>query len=308
MLAGGESAEREVSLRSGAAVAAGLVSAGHRVRRIDPADCRLEHIDWSGVDVCFIALHGGAGEDGRVQQQLESLGVPYTGSGPQACRLAMSKSAAKRRFVECGVPTPAFVLLDVETPAERLDGRVAPLGYPLVVKPESQGSSIGVSLVKGEGELGPALTEIAPLDRCALAEALVRGREFTLAVLDEEPLPLLEIVAAEPIFSYEAKYASSLTEYRLDFELDAPARAEITRVGLAAAHALGTAGLARVDVMLDQRGAAWVLEVNTVPGMTERSLAPQAARRAGLEFPALVDHLVRHCRVPSAMPCGSERV
>src|SRR5262249_21147151 len=146
VLAGGRSAEREVSLRSGAAVQAALAAAGHDAVLRDPAWRKLESLDWPSVDACFVALHGGEGEDGRVQQQLERLGVPYPGSGPAACRLAMSKSASKQRFAELGVPSPPFALLAAYDSPAVVDSLAAPLGYPLVVKPDSQGSSLGVSL------------------------------------------------------------------------------------------------------------------------------------------------------------------
>ncbi len=156
VLAGGDSAEREVSLRSGVAVAEALKAAEHQIRVVDPGECALDSVDWSTADACFIALHGGAGEDGRIQQQLDDLGVPYTGSGPEACWLAMSKSAAKERFVAQGVPTPAFVKIEPsEAPAD-VAARVEPLGYPLIVKPDGEGSSIGLSLVERPAGLATA--------------------------------------------------------------------------------------------------------------------------------------------------------
>lgn len=301
VLAGGSSPEREVSLRSGAAVAKALAGAGHEVERIDPAQRDLIDIAWDHFDACFIALHGGAGEDGRVQQDLERLNVPYTGSGPQACRLAMSKSESKRRFVEFQVPTPHFALIAAHESAAEIAPRVAPLGYPLVVKPDNQGSSLGVTIVDSPRELSRGIAEAFQFDALAIAEPLVRGREFTVSVLDDRALPLVEIISPERVFSYEAKYQSSLTEYRFDFELGEAAQSAISQAALAAARSLGTCGLARVDVIVDHDGEVWVLEVNTVPGMTARSLAPQAAARAGLDLSALCDLLVRQClATPSA--------
>jgi D-alanine-D-alanine ligase len=301
VLAGGDSAEREVSLRSGAAVADALKAAGHQIRVVDPGECSLGNVDWSAVDACFIALHGGAGEDGRIQQHLQRLGVPYTGSGPEACRLAMSKSAAKDRFVARGVPTPAFVKIEPgEAPAD-VAARVEQLGYPLIIKPDGEGSSIGLSLVERPADLAGALaaarghhSEIA-----CIAESFFRGREFTVAVLDEQALPIIEIVSPERVFSYNAKYASAQTQYLFDFELADDVRRQIADAAVAAAKALGTAGLARVDVMLNDQGRVGVLEVNTIPGLTARSLAPQAALRAGMDMTALCDSLVRRCLAAS---------
>jgi D-alanine-D-alanine ligase len=295
VLAGGDSAEREISLQSGAAVAAALVAAGHQATPVDPACRNLADLDWSAFDAAFVALHGGAGEDGRVQQLLEDLGVPYTGSGPAACRLAMSKSASKERFEESRVPTPAFELVDVDEPGRLVASRVARLGYPLIIKPDSQGSSLGVSIVDSAERLPEGIRTAGRYDRALVAESLVTGREFTAAVLGDRPFPLLEILTPERFFSFDAKYQSSLTEYRFDFMLPARNRAELLHAAVAAAQALGTRGLVRVDLMLGHDGRAWVLEVNTSPGMTSRSLAPQAAARAGLDMAALVDLLVRDC-------------
>ncbi|MBI3838072.1 MAG: D-alanine--D-alanine ligase [Planctomycetia bacterium] len=295
VLSGGDSAEREVSVRSGEAVAAALTAAGHCVAALDPLQCDLAQVDWNKFDACFIALHGGAGEDGRVQQLLERLGVPYTGSGPQASQLAMSKSASKRRFQERRVPTPAYVVFDQRDTIGEIAPRVAPLGYPVIIKPDSQGSSLGVAIANTPIDLSRAIAEALAFDRLAIAEPLVRGREFTVAMLDSRPFPLIEIIAPDRVFSYDAKYHSSLTEYRFDFALSTAKRAEISRAATAAADAIGTRGLVRVDAMLGHDGQVWVLEVNTIPGMTSRSLAPQAALRAGLEMAELCDRLVRQC-------------
>jgi D-alanine-D-alanine ligase len=298
VLAGGDSAEREVSLRSGAAVAEALASAGHRVNSIDPARHALADVDWTRFDACFLALHGGAGEDGQVQRQLERLGVPYTGSGPRACRLAMCKSASKERFVEWGVPTPPFVLIDAHDESVDARARVASLGYPLIVKPDAQGSSLGVAVVDSPEELAGSIAAASKFDAMVLAESLVRGREFTIAVLGDRALPMLEIVSPDRVFTYEAKYQSSLTEYKFDFELATKTRAELLHAAVAATQALGTRGLVRVDLMVGHDGQVWVLEVNTIPGMTARSLAPRAAGRVGLSMAALCDLLLRECLSP----------
>ena len=295
VLAGGESAEREVSQRSGAGVAAALCECGHQVTLVDPASQPVGKLNWDDFDVCFIALHGGAGEDGRVQAELARHGVPYTGSGPEACRLAMSKLASKQRFLAEGVPTPRYVLVGADDRLASIARRVSDLGYPLVLKPDDQGSSVGVTIARDSAELPIALAKSRRFGGSVLAETLVIGREFTVAMLDDRPLPLIEIVSPEPVFSYDAKYNSSLTEYKFDFALDDASRGAIEQAAIGAVRALGATGLTRVDVMLDRQASPWVLEVNTIPGMTARSLAPLAAARAGLEMPSLCDHLVKRC-------------
>jgi D-alanine-D-alanine ligase len=295
VLAGGDSPEREVSLRSGAAVGQALAEAGHRTTAIDPAGRQLADIDWSAVDVCFIALHGGAGEDGSVQRELERIGVPYTGSGPDACRLAMSKSASKERFAQHGVPTPPWATIDAHDALCDPQACVCALEYPLVIKPDSQGSSLGVSVVESPAEVSAAVEAASLYDGVVIAEPWIAGREFTVAVLGDRALPILEIVAAERFFSYEAKYKSGETQYRFDFELDTPTRVALLHASVAATRALSTRGLVRVDLLVGRDGRVWVLEVNAIPGMTARSLAPLAAQRAGLPMPALCDTLVRQC-------------
>lgn len=295
VLAGGDSPERSVSLRSGAAVVEALSEAGHQPTLIDPAEQRLAQVDWSEFDACFIALHGGAGEDGRVQRTLARLGVSFTGSGPEACRLAMSKCASKERFVEHHVPTLPWAMLDAQDLTADLRARIARIGFPLVVKPDAQGSSLGVCVARAAEELPGAIAAAAEFDSIVLVEPFVQGREFTVAVLGDRALPMIEIVSPEPLFSYDAKYASVQTEYRFDFELPTRTRVELLHAAVGACRALGTRGLARVDLMVGNDAQVNVLEVNTVPGMTERSLAPLAAQRAGWPMARLCDDLVREC-------------
>lgn len=294
VLAGGESAEREVSLASGRCVAEALDAAGYLAETFDPANCELADIPWGEFEACFIALHGGAGEDGRIQRRLDLLRVAYTGSGPAACRLAMSKSASKERFAQALVPTLPYRLLDTMPGDAPLLGD-ALLAFPLIVKPDSQGSSLGVSAARTELELRTALAACRELDRYAIVEPQIVGREFTVAVLDRTALPLLEIIPPAGLFDYEAKYASETTQYRFDTGLPAKETARLEQIALRAAASLGTAGLCRVDLLLDSAGQPWILEVNTVPGMTDHSLAPMAARRAGWEMPRLCDRLVQQC-------------
>ena len=293
VLYGGDSPEREISLESGRCVAAALAQAGHRVSLVDPAAEPIEEIPWQRFDGCFLALHGGAGEDGRVQSQLEQLGVPYTGPGPAACRVAMSKSASKERFFQAGVPTLPYVLLAVGEPLEDCLARVAPLGYPQVVKPDGQGSSLGVLRVERPEQLAGAVRHAGEYDPFCLVEPFTAAREFTVAVWDNRPLPTIEIVTPRRWFDYDAKYAAPTTQYRLDPSLPEQAARQITETALAAARALGTAGMVRVDLLMPEGGEPVVLEVNTTPGMTSHSLVPMAARHAGLDMPELCDLLIR---------------
>jgi len=293
VLWGGDSPERQVSLASGQCVAEALGDAAYEPTLIDPAREPLEAVDWELFDVCFIALHGGAGEDGRVQHQLERIGVPYTGSGPEASRRAMSKSAAKERFQRAWVPTPAFRLLEAAADDAAVARAAAGLGLPLVVKPDALGSSLGVSVVEEAGQLPAALNAARYHGSPVLMERAIRGRELTVSVLNRRALPVLEIVTDEAVFDYQAKYHSPRTEYRFRTGLPPQTLSAVSGVAVAAAAALDTRGLVRVDVMLDERRRPWVLEVNTVPGMTRRSLSPMAAAASGLDMPALCDWMVR---------------
>ncbi|HWA98004.1 MAG TPA: D-alanine--D-alanine ligase [Pirellulales bacterium] len=300
VLAGGDSHERAVSLSSGREVTLALRSAGHRVEQIDPSHVPLSEVPWSDFDVCLLALHGGSGEDGRVQQQLESLGVRYTGSGPEASRLAMSKSAAKERFFQTRVPTLPYVLFHASEPIDDVTAHIARLGWPVVVKPESQGSSLGVGFAARPSELADRVAEGCEFDHFLLAEPWVDGREFTVAVLGREPLPLLEIATPRGLFDYESKYGHAEAECRFDTGLSREQVVRLQSIAVAAAESLGTTGLVRVDLMLDRNERPWVLEVNTLPGMTPTSLAPQAAQRAGLDLVALCEWMLRDALAATA--------
>ena len=294
LFAGGDSAEREVSLQSGAEVAAALKAAGHTVATIDPAEVNLERLDLKNrFDVCFLALHGGAGEDGRIQQCLEDRRIPYTGSGPRASHAAMSKSISKILFRRHGVPTPEYVVIKPHDPPERVAQRVGPLGFPLVVKPDNQGSSLGVGSARCVEELADRIAQSRRYDDWVLAEQYISGREFTVSVLGRKALPLLEVVGHEEIFDYGSKYASTVIQYRFQTGLAPMEVKGLSDTAVAAARALATSGLVRVDVRLDADLRPWVLEVNTLPGMTDHSMAPKAAAQAGLDMPALCDWMIR---------------
>jgi len=291
VLAGGDSAERQISLASGAFVVRALQAAGHHAWWVDPRRTPLESLDRAHFDCCFIALHGGPGEDGRMQQRLDRLGIPYTGSRPAGSQLAMSKSAAKQRFIAAGVPTPPYATFEVGAPVDQIAAAVAQLGYPLIIKPDAQGSSLGVSRLDAPGEFANAVREVSRLDSLAIAEPYIAGREFTVAVLDGVALPAIEIICTGELFSYDAKYRDDRTEHRFD-TLPAVQAAGLEAIAVEATLALGVSGLSRVDILVDARERPWVIEINTSPGMTDRSLAPLAAARAGLPMPALCELLV----------------
>jgi D-alanine-D-alanine ligase len=289
VLKGGQSAERDVSLASGAAVATALESSGHRVCSVDPAQTSLWEFQWLPDDVVFIALHGEFGEDGQVQELLESLRLPYTGSDSEASRLAFSKSAAKVRFLQRNVPTPPFVLIHHTDPELRIRRVAERVGFPLVVKPDAQGSSLGVSLVRTPRELMPAVQSCFGYGPFGLLEQAVLGTEWTLAMLDDAPLPLIQIGTSHTLFDFEAKYRDEATTCAFEFAIPPGEVARIVDAGRRACEALETTGLARVDLRLDESRRPWVLEVNTVPGMTDHSLVPKAAAQAGLSLGALCE-------------------
>ena len=300
VFAGGESAEREISLQSGAAVARALSERGHDVVTVDPADEDIAAWDGSGIDAVFLALHGPFGEDGTVQQILETAGIPYTGSDAVTSRLAFSKSAAKERFFQRHVPTPAYVLIHESDDAARIEAQARKLGYPLVVKPDAQGSSLGVSIVASPEELPAALSRCFHLDAFGLLEQAIEGTEWTVGVFDDDPLPAIQIVPGRDFYDYAAKYADDATQYLFEFDLPVHVIQAIQSAGVHACRALGTRGVARADLRVDRFGQPWVLEVNTIPGFTDHSLIPKAAGRVGIGFADLCERLVRSCLATGA--------
>lgn len=293
VLLGGPSAEREVSLQSGAAVAAALSAAGHSVVQVDPALVEARDFNWRSVDVAFIALHGRFGEDGQIQQILETAGVPYTGSDVTASRLAISKSATKERFLQQGVPTAPYVLIHESDSAHHITRQASTLGFPLVVKPDTQGSSLGVTIVPSIETLPIALTRCFQYDPFGLLERWIAGTEWTAGFVDDLALPLIHIETDRAFFDYHAKYKDEGTGYRFDGNVTASIQQQIARAAGDACHAVGTRGVARVDLMLDSEDRPWVLEVNTVPGMTDHSLVPKAAAQAGMSFTELCERCLQ---------------
>ena len=282
---GGPSAEREVSLRTGAAVAKALRSLGHHVTEIDPVPGRLELP--AGTDVVFLALHGTYGEDGLVQNELDHLGVPYTGCDAVSSRIAFDKVLTKLACLRDGVPTSPFAVLHKGTTAWP-----AGLKPPTVMKPVRQGSSVGLYFLDEESGMGPALAGVLQHDTEALMEAKVVGRETTVGILDGRALPVVEVRPKQGNYDYQNKYTAGATEYLCPAPFDEATTRAIQAAGLGAFRAVGGRDYARVDVMVAADGSPVVLEVNTLPGMTETSLLPKAAAAAGIDYPQLCQRMV----------------
>ncbi|NLY12927.1 MAG: D-alanine--D-alanine ligase [Gammaproteobacteria bacterium] len=285
VLYGGRSAEREVSLKSGAAVLAALQAAGVDAFAIDVGDDLLARLCEQQIDRAFIVLHGRGGEDGTVQGLLECAGIPYTGSGVLASALAMDKLRTKQIWHSVGLPTPRHAALVTE---EDCHQAAQDLGFPLIVKPASEGSSIGMAKVDDLAALLAAWQDARRFDPQVLVEQWISGPEFTVAMLGGEVLPPIRLGTNHAFYDYEAKYLSNDTKYEIPCGLDAQKEAELRELTARACQALGVTGWGRADVMQDGQGRFWLLEVNTVPGMTDHSLVPMAAKAHGLDFTALV--------------------
>jgi D-alanine-D-alanine ligase len=326
VLLGGVSAERDVSLSSGVRIAAALRERGHTVTCVDPAagvmsEARQRELLADGVgtrppsldalaslgraslgaslaemrevreaECVFLALHGGQGEDGTVQALLNLMGVPYTGSGPLGSALAMDKELSKVLFRAAGVQTADWLMADAngETSPDEV-GRVT--GWPAVVKPSKQGSTVGLSIVRDQTMLGGAVREAFRFDDEVMIERFVPGRELTVGILGDQALPVVEIVPKSGMYDYEAKYTAGMSE-EFAVELPAPLAARLAEQAHGAFRALKLSGYARVDFRLDPQGEPWCLEVNTLPGMTPTSLLPLAAKAAGMDFATLCERIV----------------
>jgi D-alanine-D-alanine ligase len=285
VLFGGKSAERPVSLKSGAAVLEALQAAGVDAFGIDVGDDFLQRLANEKIDRAFIVLHGRGGEDGSMQGLLECLGIPYTGSGVLASALAMDKLRTKQVWQSLGIPTPCHAVLASVADCE---AAAADLGFPLIVKPAHEGSSIGMAKVADLDALIAAWKDAGQYDSQVLVEQWISGPEYTIAMLRGEVLPPIGLGTPHSFYDYDAKYLANDTQYRIPCGLDAAKEAELKDLTARACLAVGAQGWARVDVMQDSAGAFWLLEVNTVPGMTDHSLVPMAARAAGLDFQQLV--------------------
>ncbi|UCD16235.1 MAG: D-alanine--D-alanine ligase [Candidatus Zixiibacteriota bacterium] len=328
ILAGGCSEEREVSLASARAVTATLQKLGHRVKAIDPASgCslldergrylleedlesdsrislkRLDSValttsiglaDHQDIDLVFLALHGGSGEDGTIQAILDIAGMKYTGSGMLASAISMNKAFAKRILRREKIPTPDWLLVKI-TDREDIAGHIPEImkrfAFPLIVKPNNSGSTIGLTLVKKEIQLPGALADAADINAEVLIEQYIKGREITGSVLEGDALPLVEIIPSGDLYDYQCKYTKGKSQYVCPADIAADLTAEIQHLARRAYRLIGCSGLVRIDFILDQRNRPFFLEVNTLPGMTELSLAPMAAGEAGIDFDELVQRM-----------------
>lgn len=285
VLFGGDSAERQISLVSGQAVLSALQSAGVNAEAFDPADRLISDI--KDFDRAFIVLHGRGGEDGTMQGALELLNTPYTGSGVLASALGMDKTRTKMLWLGCDLPTPPYARLHSNTNFEQV---IADLGLPLMVKPAREGSSIGMRKVEKSEDLEPAYAFAAQYDSEIIAEKWVTGKEYTIVILGDKALPVIRLQPHQShgFYDFDAKYNATDTQYLCPCGLDAPDEQRLQSLALNAFDMVGATGWGRIDAMQDQDGNFWLLEVNTVPGMTDHSLVPMAARAAGLSFEQLV--------------------
>lgn len=297
VLMGGPSAEREVSLNTGNAILGALVEKGYQAVGIELDPPKLfEQLKASGCDVVFNAIHGEFGEDGKLQGALELLGIPYTGSGVLASAMAMDKAASKYLFIASAISTPnskVYTKVDLkrELVKEIMDG----FTIPVVVKSAAQGSSIGVTIVEKQEDLPEAIKNAFEYSPNILVEEFIKGRELTVAVWGnehKEALPIIEIIPHSGKYDYKSKYTKGATEYIVPAELDEATVQKVQAVALRAFDVLGCIGIARVDIMLGENGVPYVLEVNSVPGMTATSLVPKAAKAAGISFNDLCEKLL----------------
>lgn len=286
VLMGGWSAEREVSLKSGEAVFSALINANIDAHKIDiKRESIFDDLSKGQFDRAFIILHGPGGEDGVVQSVLEILNLPYTGSGVLASALAMDKLRCKELLQGSGLPTPTYMKLDESTDMDYVG---ATLGFPIMVKPTLEGSSIGMSKVEEESDLKKAWKVAAKYGDTVLAEQWVYGKEYTVAILGETPLPVIRLETKRDFYDYAAKYDDDDTLYHCPCGLDEEQESQLQRLALAAFNAVGAKGWGRVDIMSDEEGKPSVIEINTVPGMTSHSLVPMAAKASGYSFDDLV--------------------
>ena len=291
VLYGGPSAEREVSLVSGKAVIEGLQSMGHEVFASDVSPEDLSGLD-RPADVIFPVLHGQFGESGELQEILEQRRLPFVGSGSAASRLGMNKANTKVTWENAGLPTPKWLYVNADT-ADPSTGSVEGLFAPCVVKAVDSGSSIDVFICRTTDQGRDAVKKVVSKNGRALVEQFIKGTELTVGILEEKPLAPIRIKAPEGFYDYEAKYKGQQTEYHFDLGVPADVVEKVRELGRKAHEVVGCRDLSRVDVMLDEQHRPYLLEINTLPGFTPRSLLPKAAKQAGIEFGPLVDRLVK---------------
>jgi len=288
LLSGGDSEERDISIKSGLAVYQALINLNYEVSLIDPINTDLCTL--VNYDAAFICLHGKNGEDGKIQSLLELLKVPFTGSASTASMLAMNKFYSKLVWNDHALTTPKFLILN----KTNLDYKkiITHLSDPFIVKPSSSGSSFGINLVKNKDDLISAFTDASKYDPTVLAEEFIEGREFTVSILGNKSLGVLEITPKNEFYDYNAKYVSNETVFSKPTDLNPAVLEKMENIALSAFTSIGCSGWGRVDFMMDKKFNLYLIEVNTVPGMTDHSLFPLAARNAGLNFEQTVQHIV----------------
>ena len=291
VMMGGLSREREISLKTGKAILRALTEKGYNASPVDVGPDIAETLIKEKIEIAFIALHGRFGEDGTVQGMLELMRIPYTGSGVLASALALHKIMAKKFFLCENIPTPTYEVF-LREEIEKNPPQNTSLPLPLVVKPAREGSTIGVSIVREENELIPALKEAGKYDDEILVEEFMQGREITVGILEDIPLPIIEIVPKSGFYDYHSKYTKGETEYIIPARIPREKYLYAQDISLKAFQVLGCAGCARVDLMTDEDGNPFVIDVNTMPGMTETSLLPKAASYAGIPFEELVERIL----------------
>ncbi len=290
ILMGGDSTERKISLKSGEAVCEALERKGYNVKRLIietlyDVENLLSKVE---IDCIFIALHGGFGEDGTIQKILDDMKIPYTGSSPQACYLAMNKIESKKVLEENGLPIPAYKILKFNQSLMDLDD----FNLPLVVKPSMQGSSIGLTIVYNKNILKEAIKEAFSFNSQIVIEQYIKGKEITVGILENEVLPVIEIVPKRGFYDYKAKYTKGLTEYLIPAPIDRKLYSKIQNIGLKAHKSLNCDYFSRVDMRLSPEGEVFILEINSIPGLTPGSLLPKAAEVAGVKFEDLCAKIV----------------
>jgi D-alanine-D-alanine ligase len=285
VLLGGNSYEREISLKSGCAVSRALREKGHNVLELDYRLDEIKEIKPEDFDIIFIALHGGDGENGKIQAIFEEKGIVYTGSNSKSSKIGLDKVVSKELFIENGIPTAPYVILKKN---EKIDIK---LKVPFVIKPRGEGSSIGLTIVKNKKEIKSAIENAFKYGNEILVEKYIKGREVTVSILDNKVLPIIEIVPANDYFDFDSKYSNKETQYLLPVEIEKDVKENIERIALDVFNVVNCNDYARIDMIIDELNNPYVLEINTIPGFTETSLVPKAAKAIGLEFEDLCERI-----------------
>jgi len=306
VLMGGVSAERNISLNTGQSVLSALQQKGYRAVAVDVDRDVARTLQQNGIETAFIALHGRLGEDGSIQGLLEVEGIPYTGSGVLSSAIAMNKGVAKQIFNGHRLPTPVFQIFDKTTDAAAALKKMITLPLPIVIKPTEEGSTIGISIVKNEADLDRAISRALACSSEILIEQFIAGQELTAAIINGTALPLIEIKPKSGFYDYQSKYTTGATEYIVAPPMDKALENKIQDLALKAYRALFCCGAARVDFMLANDRTPYILEVNTIPGMTETSLLPKAAEKAGMDFGNLVENILLQAKLHKQQPSFTE--